>query len=234
MRARLAVFDIDGTLTRTSAVDDACFVDAVRSEWGVEGVSTDWEGYEHFSDNAIARQISRVHRGREATSAELAALRDRFAALIRQQSREHPELFAEVPGSPTIFAALARDAWHTAIATGGWTPTAHHKLDTAGVPHRGVPAAFACDAEPRESIIRIAIARAEAATGSTFDRIVYVGDGVWDARACRQLALPFVGVATGTRAAHLRREGAECLLEDFRDARCVLDALDAATVPRER
>jgi phosphoglycolate phosphatase-like HAD superfamily hydrolase len=222
----LVIFDIDGTLTRTVRIDEACYEDAVRHEWGITGISTDWGAYEHSTDNAIASEIFRTHRGRDATEIELAALRERFAGLIRACAASD---FAEVPGAAGLLAALPALGWRVAIATGGWTPTAQLKLERAGIPWRGIPAAFACDARPRDEIIRIAAERAGAAT---LERAVYVGDGVWDVRTCRRLAIPFVGVGEGAKAERLRAEGATQVLADFRDRERVLEALTRAGVPR--
>jgi phosphoglycolate phosphatase-like HAD superfamily hydrolase len=47
---------------------------------------------------------------------------------------------------------------------------------------------------------------------------VYVGDGVWDARACRGVGIPFIGIGTGSRATRLAAEGAVCVFPDFSDA----------------
>lgn len=229
---RIAVFDVDGTLTLTSAVDDACYIRSVREEWGVPSMSTDWSAYEHSTDNAIAAELFRRHRGREASVHELAALRDRFAGLVRAEADRDPSLFRPVPGVESILLGLPRHGWSVAIATGGWTPSARCKLDRAGVPWRELPAAFACDARPREAIIRIAAQRAAERAGvAGFERIVYVGDGVWDVRACRTAGFPFVGVATGERAERLRREGAGAVLPDYADAAAFLAALDAAQAP---
>ena len=42
----LVVFDIDGTLLRTSGVDDECYAQALRETLGIEGISTDWGAYD--------------------------------------------------------------------------------------------------------------------------------------------------------------------------------------------
>ncbi|MDZ4754373.1 MAG: HAD family hydrolase [Phycisphaerae bacterium] len=223
--APLVIFDIDGTLTQTMHIDEACYEDAVRREWGITGISTDWGAYEHSTDNAIASEIFRTHRGRDVTHAELAALRERFAGLIYAGSDSE---FVAVPGAAELLAALPALGWRVAIATGGWTLTAQHKLERAGIPWRGIPAAFACDARPREEIIRIAATRAGV---STLERVIYIGDGVWDARACRRLGIPFVGVGEGPKAERLRAEGATQVLADYRDRERVVDALRHAEVP---
>ena len=60
--------------------------------------------------------------------------------------------------------------------------------------------------------------RAAERYGESFDRTVYVGDGVWDARACRGVGIPFIGIGTGSRATGLSAEGAVCVFPDFSDA----------------
>lgn len=228
----LAVFDIDGTLTRTSQVDDDCYRRAVREEWGIPSMSTDWSTYEHSTDNAIAAELFRRHRGREASVAELASIRDRFAALVSAEAARDPALFVEVPGAAAMLRTLPAHGWAVAIATGGWTPSARCKLERAGVPHRDVPAAFACDARPREAIVRIAAHRAAERAGiPRFDRVVYVGDGIWDVRACRASGTAFVGLAEGERAARLLAEGARAVLPDYADFAGLLGALAAAEPP---
>lgn len=231
MTAQLAVFDVDGTLTRTSQVDDACFMEAIRIEWGISGVSTDWGAYEHSTDNAIATEISRVHRGRDATERELADLRERFVGLVGEKAATEAALFERVGGVREMLAALPGHGWHRAIATGGWTPSAKLKLAKAAVPFLGISAAFACDARPREEIIRIATERAERDAAQRFERVVYVGDGVWDVRAARRLGIGFVGIAVGERAERLREAGAATVLPDFGDLTAFVVALNLAAIP---
>jgi phosphoglycolate phosphatase-like HAD superfamily hydrolase len=60
--------------------------------------------------------------------------------------------------------------------------------------------------------------RAAERYGESFACIVYVGDGVWDARACHSVGIPFIGVGTGSRATRLSAEGAVCVFPDFSDA----------------
>lgn len=63
--------------------------------------------------------------------------------------------------------------------------------------------------------------------GEKPERTVYVGDRVWDMRACRALAMPFVGIA-GHDA---RLEGASRVLPDFRDFGRLAECLETAAVP---
>jgi phosphoglycolate phosphatase-like HAD superfamily hydrolase len=43
----------------------------------------------------------------------------------------------------------------------------------------------------------------------------YVGDGAWDVQASRELNWEFIGIASGPRAAQLRRAGATLVRENF-------------------
>jgi phosphoglycolate phosphatase-like HAD superfamily hydrolase len=54
--------------------------------------------------------------------------------------------------------------------------------------------------------------------GASFTSTVYVGDGVWDARASRSVGIPFIGIGTGSRATRLFAEGAVYVFPDFSDA----------------
>jgi phosphoglycolate phosphatase-like HAD superfamily hydrolase len=40
-------------------------------------------------------------------------------------------------------------------------------------------------------------ATAQRRPADGFERVVYVGDGLWDVRACVRLGLPFVGIGAG-------------------------------------
>ena len=54
---------------------------------------------------------------------------------------------------------------------------------------------------------------------------VYVGDGVWDARACRTLRIPFIGVGSGVREAQLPAEGAVRVFQDLSETDLFLESL---------
>jgi len=67
--------------------------------------------------------------------------------------------------------------------------------------------------------------RAREWYGEPFAGTVYVGDGVWDARACRALGVPFIGIGSGPRAARLASEGAVRVFRDFSEDELFLESL---------
>lgn len=224
----LTVFDIDGTLCRTSGLDDACWCQAAREILGIDEMSTDWSDYPHSTDEAIASALIREHHGVEPDRALLDRLRDHFVSLLEATHAGDPSCVRATPGAPELLSRLS-DAGHpVAIATGGWTPSARFKLTGSGIAWEGLPAAYACDAHPREQIITLAMERAAAMHScdvEAFTRVVYVGDGLWDLRAAGALGISFLGIASGNRARQLESAGAPMVLEDFTDQERVLSML---------
>lgn len=241
----LIVFDIDGTLTQTTGVDDDCFVRAIRTVLGVEGFSTDWADYPHATDSGLTHSISERTRGRRASADEVEAMHREFVGLLRRTLVERPERFTSVPGAAALLARIgSQRGWSAALATGAWRASAELKLGAAGVDVRGLPLATADDAESRHDIARAAIARAmgtavhEGVVDEAHERfggVVYVGDGVWDARTSRDLGVGFIGVRVRGDEAGLRAAGARRIVRDFADAECVWGHLcDAATAEGRR
>ncbi|HEX8282933.1 MAG TPA: HAD family hydrolase [Pyrinomonadaceae bacterium] len=230
---RLAIFDIDGTLTETNEVDSICFVRAMADAHAVGAMSTDWGAYAHTTDSFITREVLRERFGRAPEAGELSKFIVRFVSLLEQSRARDASVFGEVAGASSALARLRREpGWGVAIATGCWRGSALLKLAAAGVEAGGVPAAYAEDGVSREEILLAALARARESYGlESFDRVVSLGDGLWDVSAARNLGFPFVGVGGGERAARLRGAGASHVLEDFEDYERLLRCLAEAKVP---
>lgn len=219
----IAVFDIDGTLTDTSAVDMECYEAAVRSEVGVE-IPRDWPGLPDVTDVTIleaACERSGLPVPDVRAQQRIAA---RLGGLLALALREAPHRFRPLPGATEVFAHLEAAGWRVAIATGAWRPSAVVKLEGAGIRYLDLPLASATDHPARTEIIRHAVRGVEAEEG---EPVVYLGDGVWDARAAEALGFGFVGVGQGDRVDALRGAGAEVVIEDFTDAASLIGLLEA-------
>ena len=225
---QLAIFDIDGTLTATNAVDDECYARAVGETLDVAPEAVDWSGTPHVTDGAIARYLWVRYRTRAAEAHDLAEIQQRFLAILGAELTRAPERFVAIAGASSLFPHLRRAGWHVALATGGWLASATVKLRAAGLFATDLPMACADDADSREDIVRLAWHRAEAQAGVAFQRVVSVGDAPWDVRTARSLGVPFVGVATEVLADRLRAEGARTIVADFTDVTAVLAALSCA------
>jgi phosphoglycolate phosphatase-like HAD superfamily hydrolase len=230
--ARLALFDIDGTLARSVRADDHCFVRAVGDAFGIAGFSTDWLEYEHQTDSGLCAEIVRKHLGRHPSEEETARARNRLLELLQDAVRRDPEAIVAMPGARRLLEHLLRDGrWSLAIATGSWLCSARFKLAQAGIAADGIPLATSDDAPDRAEIVRTAVRRAAAGPtprrSGAYEKIVYVGDGIWDLRAARRVGIGFVGVAAGG-SQRLREAGADCVLPDVRDLDQAVAALESA------
>ena len=224
----LVMFDIDGTLTETGKIDEECFVRSLPEVCGFADVKTDWSSYKHTTDSGIFHEIHLARTGRSPSVAKVSRFREHFVALLAQASIE--SAFVPIAGARQLLFGLTGSSKHrVSLATGGWRDSARLKMASAGMCFDDHPAASADDAHDRESIMRLSMQRAVERHRGSFASTVYVGDGVWDARACRALGIPFIGIGSGVRARRLTAEGAVRVFQDYSDADLFWESLDELT-----
>ncbi len=231
---KLVIFDIDGTLTQTSRVDEICFVRAFTDAHGISVISDHWINCPHVSDSGVTAHLFQHRFGRDPHEDESHAIKQRLVDLLEEHHRIDQSYFAEISGAAETFNRRVQSrGWVRAIATGCWQPSAEMKLRAANINYDGVPGGFAEDGVAREAIVNAAISRSRARyQRENFDRVVSVGDGVWDVRTAARLGLAFVGVASGARAEMLREAGAKHIIPDFEDVDRFFDCLEEAEAPR--
>jgi len=212
----LVIFDVDGTLTRTTAVDAACYERAVSDSLGIP-IDTDWSTYRHATDAGILSELLERHGVPESPSGH-AAVRDRFMTLLSAAVAANPDCCREVPGTRAMIEHLRQlPHLHLAIATGAWADSARLKLRNADIPVEHLPFASSDDSPSREEILEIAFERAAARIGAGIDAVTYVGDGLWDLSVARSLGFHFVGIASNGSASRLALAGASVVFPDFTD-----------------
>ncbi len=229
----LAIFDIDGTLTNTNSVDDRCFVKAMAEAHAITEISTDWASYPHTTDSGIMDQIFKEKLGRSPVKSELGKFKSCFVRLLSAQYNSQASNFDEIAGASRALDRLKRaPEWAVAIATGCWRESALLKLKAATIDVDGVPAAYAEDGLSREEILESAVSQSMEQYGvSSFEKIVSIGDGLWDVRTARRLGFSFLGIGSGPSAAALHQAGARYVAEDFSDYEQLLRLLNEAEIP---
>lgn len=225
---KLAIFDVDGTLLDNLDSEDVCYATALQEGLGLASLDTNWRSYEHVTDEGVAVEAYSRAFGLAPNPERIAQTVDRFLALLADAHLRAP--LRPVAGASELLHTLPTHGWLPALATGAWGRAARYKLAAAGLCVDALPLATAEDGPDRVAIAQTAWARARS-VHSPFDRVVLVGDGVWDVAAARALGLPFVGRATGSRAHELCACGAANVLADFTDLDTVLSALETAEVP---
>ena len=181
------IFDIDGTLLESAAVDDDLYRQAVLDVLGDVVLRPSLHDYDFVSDSGI---LTQVFEDNGITKGPRDDVRAAFVRLIQQHIDTNGP-FRQLPGAAAILEYLRASEEHAlAIATGGWRATAELKLRSAGIFHEDIPLATSSDAQARTDIMQVALRQ----LGSEFDSITYYGDGPWDRDACAALGWEFVAV----------------------------------------
>lgn len=215
----LIIFDIDGTLCDTHEVDARCHIEAFEAVTGHSLATVDWSLYPEATSAAIVQDLLSGLDILNAVDTEKRILEEFITRLNAEASRK-PELFRPVDGALELFEDLRRSRnYKVAIATGDWHESAHTKLRLAGFDVNGIPFASSSDTRRRADVIALATARAGCAVSDS----IYVGDGVWDVKAARELGMRFIGISKKDKL--LREHGVRRVLASFRDEKAFFEAL---------
>ena len=228
---KLAIFDVDGTLTDTNGIDESSHLQAFREAYRIDNISTDWSQYENATDPGLIQEIFEDHFGRKPDPEQILHFRQTFLRILKSAAQNNHGAFREIQGALRMLELLADDPqWRIAIATGCFRESAFLKLEAAGIPFSGFPLASGDDGITRGEIIKQAIASGEAYyEAKSFSRIVYVGDAVWDVRTSKALHVPFVGI--GKNATRLDVEGARYVFPDYLNPGPFIQCLNNAQPP---
>jgi len=228
--AKLVIFDIDGTLTNSNKVDATCYVRSLKEEFRIEDIDESWETYKNVTDSGVLEEIFEKAFSRSPTESEIRRHIKRFIELLEEYCKKDSASCEEIPGARDIINLLRNHPeWKIGIATGAWRESALFKLKSAGIDIKGLPFATGSDSKSREDMLEKCIDAAKICYGmDEFEKIVSVGDGVWDLRTAANMKLPFIGINKPEKFRHL----AECkVLRNYSDASTFMKYLEEATAP---
>jgi phosphoglycolate phosphatase-like HAD superfamily hydrolase len=214
---QLIMFDIDGTLTQSNTIDNLAFIQTLSEVFNISLVNPDWCAFTHVTDSWILHQIYQSYFGYSPSEPEVTQFRYQFITRLKKAIIEVGGL-KPIPGAAESIECLRKlPDFAVAYASGAFSDSALLKLKSANLPYQEIPCAFADDAYAREAICQIALQRSQTHYQREFSRVIYVGDGIWDAQASRNLGYHFIGIAYESEATVLISEGAKAVLSDFSD-----------------
>ena len=215
----LVVFDVDGTLISGEEYDWKSFNDAFTEVTGRSFSIEFWKSLDEVTASAIVRQGLSDLPENEQEELEL-KVRDRCLENLRDERERNPNAFGSTLETRQLLEDLQlHESIDLAIATGDWLETIRFKLKAADISLESFVHATSSDHPVRSNIIQLAAERSRRDLRDT----IYVGDGVWDVRACRMLGIPFIG--TGKRIEALRGAGAQWILEKL-ETEALMDVIE--------
>ena len=128
---KLALFDIDGTLTDFTGVDDWCMTETIRLFFDND-VECDWESFTHVTDPIIVRETVERTTWKTCTDEMFSKIKSHFLSLLAEKARTDPERFSPVPDAKGFLEKLKTKGIVIGLGTGSWKASTQIKLETAG------------------------------------------------------------------------------------------------------
>jgi phosphoglycolate phosphatase-like HAD superfamily hydrolase len=204
----MIVFDADGTLIGGESADWASFEAAFVEVAGFALDDAFFAGIEEITAQAIVHQALAAFPAEERKIKERAVCQG-YLRHLKAACQRDPRCFSATDGALALIREAKERGIPIAIATGDWRETISFKLRAAGISFDDIPMVTSSEFYSRADIIAAAVTKA----GRSLEEAVYVGDGLWDLRACKKLGIPFVGI--GHRRDRLRDAGATQILLDL-------------------
>lgn len=230
----LIIFDIDGTLTNTTDIDNEAFRLTFKELYNFDIDELDWGKFKHATDWGITGQILDRILKIENVNDEIENVQTFFLKSLMSNSKKQPDLFAEVPGAADFLQNLRSLEYPIGIATGAWKESAQIKLSHIGIDPDDYPWAHSDDHFSRQRITELCIERASDFYNQHFlpEDVIYFGDGVWDLKTTTTMDVKFVGVDVKADG-KLFCMGQRKIIRNYLDIQNVLDLIQSFKLIRK-
>lgn len=208
-KTKLIVFDIDGTLTDTVKIYTRIFIESLK-DMGVIEINANFGEYLHHTDSYIGKMIFEKDRKLNFTKEKLKEFEKYLYARCQKYSVH------EIKGARKLVNYLeTQTEYALCYATGSLLKPAEYKLEAISISYEPSLLVASNNIHERENIVQLAIDKAKAHFKiNTFDRIVSIGDGVWDLTTAKNLGVDFIGVGTLSKK-ELLEYGCQYHFDDF-------------------
>jgi HAD superfamily hydrolase (TIGR01509 family) len=216
------LFDVDGTLVDTTFLHAVCWAESLRQH-GHEIPMADVHHLIGMSGDRLLDTLLGEDRDRDADE----ELENAHLTLYRQ----HWGRLTRLPGAKELLHACAGHGLDVVLASSASEEELDALRSTLDADDAITVATSSADADsgkPAPDILQSALDQ----SGLDADRVVFVGDAVWDGEAAKRAGVTFVGVTCGgTPAEKLREAGA---VEVWRDPAELLEHLADSAIGRLR
>lgn len=225
MAADLIIFDVDGTITDTTQVDDFCFKKTFRKLYNLDLEEIDWTDFPNATDWGLTMGIIKQKYNIELSSNELRKVEKNFIEHLQEESSKHADRFKEIPGSVKFINTLIKLGFPVAIATGAWKQSAHLKLNKVNLDYKNIPLGTSTFHYSREEITNEAIRLAKEKYNINFKNFLYLGDGTWDYETTKKMGIPLLGVDYHKNG-KLEKLGVKNIISDYTDVDQVMGIIN--------
>jgi len=205
----LIVFDIDGTLTGSVTKHIKAFKKTLL-EMGVSEIKSNFGTFKHHTDSFISKAIFEANQNKAFSKVEFDVFEKGLTEKLSKQTVN------EIAGAKQLIDKLKNSAdFGFCFATGSLRKPAEYKLNTVGIPFEDWQLVTSDCIYDREGIVSKAIENASKYYNTPkFERIISVGDGLWDLLTAKNLELEFIGIGLINEKI-LIENGAEVVYEDL-------------------
>lgn len=228
MRAKLLLFDIDGTLIHTGGAGKIAMERAFEQ---VYGRSRALEGMSLMGriDSSILQEALE-HQGLPWREEEVERFKETYYGFLAEELQKPRTGKGLCPGIWELLLRLkAKDHITLGLLTGNWRQGGETKLRYFGIHQFFDLGVFAEDGLRREELLPVAMARYESLRGEEIpkDHVYVIGDTLLDIQSAKPHGVRTVAVATGIHSMEeLKKENPDYLFPDFSNTESVLALWD--------
>jgi HAD superfamily hydrolase (TIGR01509 family) len=212
------LFDVDGTLVDTSYLHTVAWWEALRENGHVVPMRVIHRAIGMGSDRILDALL-----GEDRDTGDDDTLRAAHSALYAL----YYERLEPLPGARDLLRECAKRGLKVVLASSASErdlTALRAALDCDDVIDAATDSSDADATKPAPDLVRAALDRC----GLTPDRVVYVGDAVWDVESSSQLGIPCIGLTSGGLAAcELHDAGA---VETYGNPADLLASLDSSAI----
>ncbi len=212
MKNNLFIFDIDGTLTDSVPMYLISVTKSLLS-LGISDIDTDYNNYKHHTDSYALR----YNYERNFESEMPKGLLEDFENNLIEEMQKFDRV-KEIQGARELLSFLKTEEIPFCFATGALPKPSMLKLGQCDLWYDEKVLATSKTHESREGFVLDAIERAKTFYQmDKFDRIVSLGDGLWDLKTAQNLSLEFIGIGDRNKPQLLGHGAEHCFtnLEAF-------------------